>query len=92
MKLSRLLFGLGLAVVLAGQTSCVSRYMAGLRYSAQKGDAEDQTELGICYFYGKGVTLPVHDLVHGENARLYGQPAQFDGLVGGTAPAGGADR
>jgi len=60
MKLKRLLFGLGLALLLIGLALCVHRCYAGsiigIRAKAEKGDAKAQCELGKALFldnYGK---------------------------------------
>jgi TPR repeat protein len=61
MKIKRLLCGYGLALVLAGQTSCTStkqgdadtRQLAKLRAQAEQGRAKAQNELGEAFGLGK---------------------------------------
>ncbi|MGA2659945.1 MAG: tetratricopeptide repeat-containing serine protease family protein [Verrucomicrobiota bacterium] len=58
MNLQRLLFGLGLALVLVGQTLHAQQsdadrnLLAELRAKAEKGDAESQLQLGWAFRYG----------------------------------------
>ena len=61
MNLKALLFGLGLALVLADQTPCAQqseaddKRLAELHAKAETGDAKAQYELGKCYDFGQGV-------------------------------------
>ncbi|MGO9610525.1 MAG: tetratricopeptide repeat protein [Verrucomicrobiia bacterium] len=61
MNLKMLLFGVGLSLMLAGQTLRAQQRDADLarihelRASADRGDAKAQIELGVCYDKGQGV-------------------------------------
>ena len=68
MNLSRLLFGVGLGLVLAGQplhaqqSEADRQAMAQLRANAEKGDAAAQCELGLAY-RGKGLPKDLPEAV-----------------------------
>jgi len=60
-NVKRLLFGLGLSLMLAGRTLHAQQSdadhtrLAELRAKAETGDAQAQNELGVCYAKGQGV-------------------------------------